>query len=238
MKKLTKTLLKGMLGLGFIAFGSIATLSASGSGDNSQYINQSFTSNIDTIEIDITIYSIFIEIHDSNEVIVEADIENSRYANPLIVNISGNTLKIDQIEVKTANSNTFGSGTIVIKVPATSTYDYDMDLVFADIKMYAMGKDVWVNNVFSDIELFVPIENFDADSTFGTIKVTANRSSSAFSFNSTFCNVYISLLDDIKYMVHGSVKDEYNNRTSSYGDDSLSINVNSVFGTARLTDWQ
>lgn len=156
------------------------------------------------------------------------------------MNISSDTLKIGQIEGKHDNSD---FDTIVIKVPTDTQYDYDMDIGFCEVKMYAMGKEIWINSGFTDIELFAPTEKLDVVSSFGNVKVTADSSSSIFTFNSGFGNVYISLLDTVGYTVQrGSVKDEYNDRssskTSSYDDDTLSINVDIGFGRARLTDWQ
>jgi len=203
MKKLTKKALRVMLVLGLIVCGSVA-LSASPQseweegGDYSQDINESFTANIDEIEITILNYSIFIETHDSDEILVKANIENSKYENPLIVEISGDSLEISKIKRMDATSNkNLGSGTIVIKVPNTSKYDYDIDLSFADMEMHAMAKDVWINSAFTNIELFSPVERLDANSSFGYIKATADSSSSSFSFNSSFGDVRISLLDDI-----------------------------------------
>lgn len=65
MKKLTKIAFSIMLVAGFIGFGSTAILSASDSGDNSQYSSERFTATIDEIKIDVRpSYFTFIEIHD------------------------------------------------------------------------------------------------------------------------------------------------------------------------------
>lgn len=225
MKKLQKKKLIMSFALGLISF-----VSAAGRGNNSQYIDESFTSNINKIDIDIVSTSIFIETHNSDQIIVEANIENSIYRDPFIVNISNDTLRVSQIEVEYIMFDNLGSGTIIIKVPADSKYDYDMDLAFGNMEMHARGKNVQINTKFNDIELFYPIEKLDIVSLFGSIKATADESSSIFNINSIFGNVYISLLDNIRYTLRG--------KTSSYGEAVLNLTVDIVFGKRRLTNWQ
>jgi len=130
-----------LIGLGTVTLSASAQLERI--GDYSQYINETFTANIDEIEIDAASYPIFIETHNSNEILVEGDIENSSYENPLIVELSRDILKITQRQStrKTSNINilgfrfgsTTGTGSIVVKVPVDSSYTYEVDNKGGDV---------------------------------------------------------------------------------------------------------
>lgn len=246
-----------MLVLGFIGFDTIATASAFGNIDpqsfrdanHSQYINESFSKTIDEIKIDILDYSIFIETHDSNEIIVEATIKNSSYKNPLTVDVFGDTLEINLID-KNRNSSmwdTFGYGTIVIKVPTDSKYDYSIDVYDSPVKMYAMGDDVLVDGYDSKIELFAPIETLNVETYGGNIKVTADSLSRNFYFDSYDGDIYILLLDTVGYTMDfdsydGSLIDRYSDtiltKKASYGNGSFDIIIDSYDGSVKLANWQ
>lgn len=218
--------------------------------DNSQYINESFTRAINKINVDIVAYPVFIETHKSNEIIVEINIENSSFKNAIMIELSKDRLKIRQTKRVIYGRATFGTGIVVVKVPANSKYDYDIELVEADMKMYAAGKNVEMDGVNSTIELFTPIEKLTANITSGNASLTADSTSTEFNFESTGADIYISVLHNTGYTITANVKgcpvvDKYNNyRTSSskasysHGDGSLTIIVDATAGSVRLGDWQ
>lgn len=167
MKKLTKKALRLMILVGFMVCG-VSTVSAFPQpemiGEYSQYINESFTASIDEIEIDTASYPIFIENHNSNEILVTADIENSSSENPLTVQLFGGTLKITQKQNarKTLKLNillfrfrsTPGTGSIVVKVPIDSSYAYDVDNKGGDVHINSLTtSSIDVSTDGGDIEV-------------------------------------------------------------------------------------
>lgn len=218
--------------------------------DNAQHINESFTGAIKQINVDILVYPVFIETHAHNEIIVEVNIENSSFKNVIMMDLSKDRLKIRQTKRVIYGRATFGSGTVVIKVPANSKYDYDIELVAADMKMYATGNNVEMDGTNSTIELFASIEKLNTNITGGNVSLTADRLSSEFTFDATGADIYISVSDNIGYTITANLKgcpvvDEYNNYRNltnkmfyTQGDGSLAITVDATAGSVRLGNWQ
>lgn len=218
--------------------------------DNSQHISENFSATIDKIKVDIVGYPVFIETYEGNQIIVELNIKNSSFKDAIAVTISEGTLKIRQTKRIIYGRATFGTGNLIVKVPATSNYDYDIELVQADMKMYAQAKDVQMDGVDSIIEVFAPIEKLHANTTSGTISLIADRSSRDFTFDSVGADIEISLVDTMGYAITADLKgcdivDVYrDSKTSSdkafytHGDGTLAITIDTTGGHVRLGDWQ
>lgn len=218
--------------------------------DNSQSINESFSASIDKITVDIVVYPVFIETHAGDDIIVELNIKNSSFKDAIAVTISDDRLKIRQTKRIIYGRATFGTGSLIIKVPATSNYDYDIYLVQADMKMYAAAKNVQLDGLNSTIEILSPIKTLHADITSGNVSVIANHLSHAFTFDSVGADLEIALSDTMGYTITADLKgcnivDDYrDSKTSSaeasytHGDGALAITLDATGGRVRLGDWQ
>lgn len=92
--------------------------------NQSKLIADDIAATINRINIDIAYHSFFIQTHDSSEILIEDNIQ--KYGDLLDVTISSGTLKIRKRK-KNNSQNTSGGGTVIIKVPANSKYDYTIE---------------------------------------------------------------------------------------------------------------
>ncbi len=244
----------GIGGLGVFTFGTPF-------GGKELVSSESFD-GVDKVKIDSVSYSVYIEEYSGSQVVAEFLANGVGAAKVPEFKLDGDTLKIAQkpnIGIDTS------SGQIHVKVPSNSELDYEIDSVSGSVKVYATssdldiesssgsihakgGKTAEVESISGSVKLEEPFKTIKVSSVSGSVKLWADGDTKSIHVDSTSGSVKIGLRGVDGYTldfdsVSGSVKDTYNSTSGEHsgtlktGDGSLSINVETISGSIKLTDW-
>lgn len=225
-------------------------------------------SGIKNINVNATSYSVTVEEHDSDKVVVEEYLSGTSSGHKKNeIYKEGETLYFKQSKRIISFGFNMDRGTIVIKVPKASSLEYkiksvsgavdvdakssklDVDLVSGSIEIFQGGDTAQANSVSGSIKIYEPFKEIEADSTSGSVKVTADKKTTDMKLNSISGSVRIKLAEQVGYTmeystVSGSIKDYYNGSsfgkkgTATQGDRSIEIDASTVSGSIKLEDWQ
>lgn len=162
----------------------------------------------------------------------------------------------------------FVRGNIIIEVPRGSILEYDiesisgiinhdalsqgtlkLETVSGSIKIYQKGEIAFAESVSGSVRIYSAFEHVSAESVSGSVNIVANQDSKEILGESVSGSVRIQLEQVSGYEIDystlsGSVKDTYSNIAylksgqAENGDSSLKINVSTISGSIKLTDWE
>lgn len=160
------------------------------------------------------------------------------------------------------------TGEIVIEVPREKTLEYELKNVSGSIsldapsknelsvenisgstRIFKGGQQVSVNSTSGSVRIFAPFESVTVESLSGSIRVKAAETSKQIKCGNTSGSTRIQLENVPGYEMHyatvsGGIKDTYldarysESGSCTYGDASLKLELSSVSGSIKLTDWE
>ncbi len=220
-------------------------------------------SGITAVQAEAYSYAVYVQEHSGTNTTVEFYSTGFGNAEKPEISCKGGVLTVKE---QARFGIHFGSGRIVISVPADSKLDYKLTSVSGSMKLNATGNNVDITNtsgsvkvwgggtklsvasVSGSVKIYDAFESIDVKSTSGSVKVVADTNTKSVSLSSTSGSIKLMLPTSIGYKwdyttVSGSVKDEYRgtsyskNGAAVYGDESLLIKMKNTSGSSKLCDW-
>ncbi len=161
----------------------------------------------------------------------------------------------------------FVMGNVVIEVPRGSILEYDVSSISGDIDLDAMSRDslnassisgaieihqggekAEVETTSGSVRIHAPFEKVKAESVSGSIRLKADENSKEVLTSAISGSIRIQLKNVSGYSMDysstsGSIKDTYDNidysksGQANRGNSALDINVSTISGSIKLSDW-
>lgn len=223
------------------------------------------TQEVQNIKTDLTACSVEILPNEADEVCVEIYREGlGNYVKPE-TSLKDGVLTIVE-EARLLNFS-MSNCKVLIYVPEHTALSYQLKTVSGGIKLHVKSATadlsstsgsvkVWesggalsADSVSGSIKVYAPFESMKLNTTSGSVKAVADAQTKSAHIDTTSGSVKLSLTNDVtgytmQYSsVSGSVRDMYRNAdfgkngTTDQGDGALDINIKTVSGSIKLTDW-
>lgn len=226
---------------------------------------QIFESNIDEIVVKNISYSIGIDYHDENNILIQFYSTKNNPLQYFTIDCSNGILTVKQKkEHKIIMAN---AGKIIIKVPSHKLYKYNLNTISGIIAVNVESESLVTNSISGNtkivktgkylncsttsgyVKIYSPFQNINVGVVSGGIKLVIGSKTQTVKLSTVSGSIKIALRDNVGYTicsatVLGRIKNKYNNemykngKNCVYGNGQVKISASTVSGSIKLEEWQ